>query len=191
MATFNYVTKDNMGATLDHKINQGLVTNILGTPDVSFMNGGKSFTLRDITVSGFKPHTRGKGWNTGEITDSKTVYTMTQDRDIEFSVDRQDIDETNQELSMANVSRVFIEDKVQPEVDSYRFAVMAQAANAQGNKDKTDLATIKISVKTDKKGLDKSANELKKYYASILKTAQTQSQKRVDSGKKAVEEMYK
>lgn len=191
MATFNYVTKDNMGATLDHKINQGLVTNILGTPDVSFMNGGKSFTLRDITVSGFKPHTRGKGWNTGEITDSKTVYTMTQDRDIEFSVDRQDVDETNQELSMANVSRVFIEDKVQPEVDSYRFAVMAQAANAQGNKDKTDLATIKISVKTDKKGLDKSANELKKYYASILKTAQTQSQKRVDSGKKAVEEMYK
>ena len=29
MATFNYVTKDNMGATLDHKINQGLVTNVL------------------------------------------------------------------------------------------------------------------------------------------------------------------
>ena len=55
MATFNYVTKDNMGATLDHKINQGLVTTVLGTPDVSFMNGGKSFTLRDITVSGFKP----------------------------------------------------------------------------------------------------------------------------------------
>ncbi len=191
MATFNYVTKDNMGATLDHKINQGLVTNILGTPDVTLMNGGKSFTLRDIAVSGFKPHTRGKGWNTGEIIDSKTVYTMTQDRDIEFSVDRQDVDETNQELSMANVSRVFIEDKVQPEIDSYRFAVMAQAANAQGNKDKTDLATIKISVKTDKKGLDKSANELKKYYASILKTAQIQLQKRVDSGKKAVEEMYK
>ena len=49
-----------MGATLDHKINQGLVTNVLGTPDVALMNGGKSFTLRDIAVSGFKPHTRGK-----------------------------------------------------------------------------------------------------------------------------------
>lgn len=49
-----------MGATLDHKINKGLVTTVLGTPDVSFMNGGKSFTLRDITVSGFKPHSRGK-----------------------------------------------------------------------------------------------------------------------------------
>ena len=144
MATFNYVTKDNMGATLDHKINQGLVTTVLGTPDVSFMNGGKSFTLRDITVSGFKPHSRGKGWNSGEITDSKTVYTMTQDRDIEFSVDRQDVDETNQELSMANVSRVFIEDEVQPEVDSYRFAVMAQAANKKGNTDKTKLTTSNV-----------------------------------------------
>ena len=86
MATFNYVTKDNMGATLDHKINKRLVTTVLGTPDVSFMNGGKSFTLRDITVSGFKPHSRGKGWNSGEIKDSKTVYTMTQDRDIEFLI---------------------------------------------------------------------------------------------------------
>lgn len=37
MATFNYVTKDNMGATLDHKINQGLVTTVLGAPDVSFI----------------------------------------------------------------------------------------------------------------------------------------------------------
>ena len=57
--------------------------------------------------------------------------------------------------------------------------------------DKTDLAAIKMSVKTDKKSLDKSADELKKYYASILKTAQTQSKKRADSEKKAVEEMYK
>lgn len=144
MATFNYVTKDNMGATLDHKINQGLVTNVLGTPDVALMNGGKSFTLRDIAVSGFKPHTRGKGWNAGEITDSKTVYIMTQDRDIEFSVDRQDVDETNQELSMANVSRVFIEDKIQPEIDSYRFAVMAQAANEQCNNDKTNLTVSNV-----------------------------------------------
>lgn len=144
MDTFNYVTKDNMGATLDHKINQGLVTNVLGTPDVALMNGGKSFTLRDIAVSGFKPHTRGKGWNAGEITDSKTVYTMTQDRDIEFSVDRQDVDETNQELSMANVSRVFIEDKIQPEINSYRFAVMAQAANAQCNNDKTNLTVSNV-----------------------------------------------
>ncbi|WP_239461744.1 hypothetical protein [Ligilactobacillus agilis] len=108
MATFNYVTKDNMGVTLDHKINQGLVTNVLGTPDVTLMNGGKSFTLHDIAVFGFKLHSRGKGWNTWEITDSKTVYTMTQDRDIEFSVDHQDVDEANQELSMANVSRVFM-----------------------------------------------------------------------------------
>ena len=46
MATFNYVTKDNMGATLDHKINQGLVTNVLGTPDVALMNGGNIHVAR-------------------------------------------------------------------------------------------------------------------------------------------------
>lgn len=127
MATFNYVEKD--GNLLDKKITAGLFTGNLGTPEVDLVNGGRSFTLRSISTSGLKPHTRGKGFNEGTVEDSKTVYTMGQDRDVEFYIDKQDVDETDQELAMANISKTFIDEKVVPEVDSYRFSRMANYLN--------------------------------------------------------------
>lgn len=122
----NYVTKDP--GVLDQAIVQGLVTSVLGVPEVNLVNGGKSFTLTTISTSGLKPHGRSKGFNAGTVTNDKTVYTMGQDRDIEFFVDRQDVDETNQDLAVANVSKVFIEEQVQPEIDAYRLSTMAKGA---------------------------------------------------------------
>lgn len=122
----NYVTKDP--GVLDQAIVQGLVTSVLGVPEVNLVNGGKSFTLTTISTSGLKPHGRSKGFNAGTVTNDKTVYTMGQDRDIEFFVDRQDVDETNQDLAVANVSKVFIEEQVQPEIDAYRFSTLAKGA---------------------------------------------------------------
>lgn len=120
---FNYVTKD--GNLLDQKINAGLFTSQLGIPDVELVNGGKSFTLKTISTTGLQAHTRGKGFNSGKVTDENTIYTMGQDRDVEFYLDRQDVDETNNELAMANISNVFITEHVQPELDSYRFSKLA------------------------------------------------------------------
>ncbi|MCT3341659.1 hypothetical protein EFP49_02340 [Lactobacillus johnsonii] len=134
---FNYVTKD--GNLLDQKITAGLFTGALGTPEVDLVNGGRSFTLKTISTSGLQPHTRGKGFNSGTVTDEKTIYTMGQDRDVEFYLDRQEVDETNQELAMANISNVFITEQVQPELDSYRFSKMATSfdnidtSDAEGN----------------------------------------------------------
>ncbi len=73
-----------------------------------------------------KNHTRTKGYNEGSVTDDKDTYTMGQDRDIEFFIDRQDVDETHQELAMANISTSFITEHVQPELDSYRFSKMVK-----------------------------------------------------------------
>ena len=134
---FNYVTKD--GNLLDQKITAGLFTGALGTPEVDLVNGGRSFTLKTISTSGLQPHTRGKGFNSGTVTDEKTIYTMGQDRDVEFYLDQQEVDETNQELAMANISNVFITEQVQPELDSYRFSKMATSfdnidtSDAEGN----------------------------------------------------------
>ncbi|CAH0419431.1 hypothetical protein WGH24286_01890 [Periweissella ghanensis] len=52
----NYVTKD--GGLFDQKINQGLLTGVLGVPDVTLVNGSKSFTLTTIETTGLQPHTR-------------------------------------------------------------------------------------------------------------------------------------
>lgn len=132
MATYNYAEK--YGDQLDQKITEGLVTSTIGTPAVNWFNGNKSFTLRTLATSGLKDHTRSKGYNEGEVTDSKHTYTMGQDRDIEFFVDKQDVDETNQELAMANISNVFITEHVQPELDAYRFSTLAtKAADVTGH----------------------------------------------------------
>ena len=128
---YNYVTKD--GGIFDQKIEQGLLTTILGVPDVQLVNGGRSFTLTTITTTGFKNHTRDKGFNTGSVQNEKKVYTMGQDRDVEFFIDRQDVDETNQDLAVANISKAFIEEHVQPELDAYRFSKIASEATTAGN----------------------------------------------------------
>lgn len=122
----NYITKDE--GIFDQKINQGLLTAALGVPNVTLLNGGKSFTLTTITTSGLQPHTRNKGFNSGTAENEKKVYTMGQDRDVEFYIDKQDVDETNQELAVGNISKTFINDHVQPEIDAYRFSTLATGA---------------------------------------------------------------
>lgn len=124
--TINYITKDD--GLFDQKINQGLLTAALGVPDVQLVNGGRSFTLTTLSTSGLKPHTRNKGFNAGSAENEKKVYTMGQDRDIEFYVDTQDVDETHQDLAVGNISKVFIQNHVQPEIDAYRFSTLAKGA---------------------------------------------------------------
>lgn len=131
MATYNYLTKTP--GVFDQKINQGLLTSAIGQNAVNWVNGGRSFTLTTISTSGLKPHTRGKGYNDGTANNAKKTYDMGQDRDIEFYIDKQDVDESNQDLAVGNISKNFIEEHVQPELDAYRFSKMAAAALANGH----------------------------------------------------------
>lgn len=126
----NYITKD--GNIYDQALTQGLITADLETAGVELVAGGKSFTLTTISTSGYKNHTRTKGFNAGTVENTKKVYTMSQDRDIEFFVDSMDVEETNQDLAAARISSVFIEENARPEVDAYRFGTLATKAKANG-----------------------------------------------------------
>jgi hypothetical protein len=136
MATYNYATKDN--GLFDQKINQGLITNALGQDGVQFVDGARSFKLTTLTTGGMKPHTRDKGFNSIDVMNDKQIYTMGQDRDAEIYLDRQDVDETNQELAVANLTGTFIEEHVQPELDAYRFSKMVEWAKGVGNNHYTE-----------------------------------------------------
>ena len=57
---------------------------------------------------------------------------MQFDRDIEFFVDKADVDESNQAASAANVTRVFMREKGIPEVDAYRFSKLATVSKDEG-----------------------------------------------------------
>lgn len=125
------VYTENKTGSFDKKLVQGLYTAELETPNVNWMNGGKSFTLATIATSGFKDHTRNKGFNSGTYENDKEVYTMGQDRDVEFYIDTQDVDETNQELAIGNISKTFIDEHATPELDAYRFSTLAKAAGTK------------------------------------------------------------
>lgn len=112
---------------LDQAFTQNTLTNILETPDVVWL-GAKTFHVPNLSVSGYKNHTRNGGYNRGTVEVTHEPYTLQFDRDIEFFVDKMDVDESNQAASAGNVTKVFINEHAGPEVDAYRFSKIATKA---------------------------------------------------------------
>lgn len=111
---------------------QGTLTSPFVTDNVRWV-GVKTFHFTQMSTTGFKNHSRKGGWNTGEYTQTDVPYTLAHDRDIEFLVDKADVDETNSTASIQNISRVFEQTHVVPETDALFFSNVAQAA--QGEED--------------------------------------------------------
>ncbi len=138
----NYITKHE--GQFEKRLMQGSLTAILETPKVNWL-GARSFELPTISVTGYKAHTRSKGYNAGTVSNDKNVYTLGFDRDVEFFVDTADVDETNQELSAANISNTFISEHATPEVDAYRFSKVATNAITNGHyKQEDDYSEVNV-----------------------------------------------
>ena len=161
----NYVTKDNLGANIELAIRQGLLTGVLGNGNeaVNFI-GGKYVTLRTIATSGLQDYDRQGGYPAGSYEDAKTTLAMGMDRGIKFPVDAQDVDETNQEVSIANISKEFLLDQVQPEIDSYRFQQLAGfAQNASNYIDGTYNSTETLDKTTIYPALKEAIKPIRRY----------------------------
>lgn len=140
--SINYITKHE--EQFEKRLMQGSLTAILETPKVNWL-GARSFELPTISVTGYKAHTRSKGYNAGTVSNDKNVYTLGFDRDVEFFVDTADVDETNQELSAANISNTFISEHATPEVDAYRFSKVATNAITNGHyKQEDDYSEVNV-----------------------------------------------
>lgn len=111
---------------------QGTLTSPFVTDNVRWV-GVKTFHFTQMSTTGFKNHSRKGGWNTGEYTQTDVPYTLTHDRDIEFLVDKADVDETNSTASIQNISRVFEQTHVVPETDALFFSKVAQAAQGEAD----------------------------------------------------------
>ena len=53
----------------------------------------KTFHFTQMSTSGYKSHNRNGGWNTGKYVQTDVPFTLTHDRDVEFLVDKADVDE--------------------------------------------------------------------------------------------------
>lgn len=122
---YNYATKYEK--EISDILRQESLTGILETPNVNW-TGAKTFVQKTLSTSGYKPHTRTVGWNMGQITDDEIPYTLEFDRDIQFFVDKADVDETNEALTAGNVTAQFMREQAIPEIDAYRFSKIATKA---------------------------------------------------------------
>ncbi len=108
---------------------QGTLTSPFVTSNVRWLDA-KTFHFTQMSTSGYKNHSRNGGWNTGTYTQTDVPFTLTHDLDVEFLVDKADVDETNATASIQNISRVFEQTQVVPETDALFFSKVAQKAQA-------------------------------------------------------------
>ena len=120
---------------------QGTLTSPFVTSNVRWLDA-KTFHFTQMSTSGYKNHSREGGWNKGTYAQTDVPYTLTHDRDVEFMVDKADVDETNATASIQNISRVFEQTWVVPETDALFFSKVAQAAQkTEGYHGSTAIST--------------------------------------------------
>lgn len=118
---------------------QNTLTSPFVTSNVRWLDA-KTFHFTQMNVSGYKEHSRQGGWNRGTYTQTDVPFTVTHDRDIEYIVDKADVDETNRTASIQNISATFALSKQSPEMDAYFFSKIAALAKDAGLSTDTALS---------------------------------------------------
>jgi hypothetical protein len=108
--------------------------------DTKFIDG-KNFHFTAMSTSGYKAHSLNGGWNRGKVVETDKVYTLTMDRDVEFFVDKREVDESNQTATIQNISDNFERLNATPEKDAYFFSKVAQEAIRANKATATQLAS--------------------------------------------------
>lgn len=117
--TINYAEK--FEADLEQKFNRELTSSDLDTNSARFVNA-KTVKIPRMTLQGFGDHGRNGGWNRRDLTNDYETKTLSHDRDVEFFIDTEDVDETNRATSAANITNTFATEEEIPELDKYRYS---------------------------------------------------------------------
>lgn len=135
------------------------------TTNVKWLSA-KTFHFTQLSTSGYGKHSRNGGWNKGTFSQTDIPYTLTHDRDVEFLIDKLDVDETNATASIENITKVFTRTQAVPETNALFFSKCAQAAKKlNGYHTETALAdyTPETAYSLIKKAV--SAGKLRRYRA--------------------------
>ena len=92
--------------------------------------GAKTFHFTQMSTSGYKSHNRNGGWNRGNFVQADVPFTLMHDRDVEFCVDRLDVDESNATASIKNISETFTSTQSVPEANALFFSRCATKAKS-------------------------------------------------------------
>ena len=127
MAVYDYA--EQLERELQQKYARELTSYALtqSNKGVKFLNA-QTIKIPRLSVTGYKDHTRAGAYNKGSITNDWEPKKLEFDRDIEFTLDPMDIDETNLVVEVANIQNTFEEEQAIPEKDCYRYSKLRAEA---------------------------------------------------------------
>ncbi len=114
-------------------------------------SGGREVKIPTIATDGLGNYDRNSGYPRGKVALTYQTKLMTQDRGIEFLLDRIEVDESGFIATAAETMRVFQNENVIPEIDAYRYSTLFQQINAAGHSETytPDKSTIVSELKSD------------------------------------------
>ena len=115
------------------------------------LDNAKTVFIPSMTVSGAKAVDRDSinGQFSRNFNNSYEAKTMTMDREWSTIVDPLDISETNEVVTIANITKTFNEFQKVPEMDAYAASKLAGFADAFGGVDGTTLTSANILAQWD------------------------------------------
>ena len=87
-------------------------------------SGGRDVKIPALSTDGLGDYDRTSGYPRGKVSVTYQTKTMTQDRGIQFLLDRIDVDESGFIANASAAMSTFQSENVIPEVDAYRYSTL-------------------------------------------------------------------
>lgn len=143
--TINYATQ--FDRQLRQKYKRESLTADLTTEKIKFVNA-KTVKIPYIELGGFKDHGRNGGFNRQNVKNDFMTKTLAHDRDVEYFVDTEDVDESNLAVAAANITNTFEEEHAIPEEDCYRISKLYSDYTDLGKTPDNTVLTTKNILQT-------------------------------------------
>lgn len=92
-------------------------------------SGGNEIKILSYTMSGLGKYDKSLGYTKGSINAAYQTHVFDMDRSVSFTLDRNDVDETNFALSAGKLADDTQRQEIAPEVDAYRYSKLFKVAN--------------------------------------------------------------
>lgn len=158
---------------LDEVYKRGLTSDVLSIPQELIRNGQNAgeILLPKIALDGLGDYDRASGYPSGSVNFSWETHALTQDRGVEFTIDRQDNLQALDSVFTFTASQ-FSKQEVVPEIDAYRYAQIASNAGKTVNADLTASDTVEA---IDAAIVELEGNEVSKEGMRLFMTPQIYS----------------
>lgn len=107
--------------------------------------GGAEVKIPKISMDGMGNYDKDNGYVQGAVSLTYETKTFTQDRGRKFQIDRVQSDDTDFMATAYNAIRQFQRTKVVPEIDAYRYATIAAAAQAADGGAGSNYRTLAVT----------------------------------------------